>query len=216
MAAEQKSALKVVKKKWYPIFATPSFDEAHLGECLVASSSELVGRVVTANLMSLTNDIRQQHISLKFKVSSADSEKAVAELVSFEMAPSSIKRLVRRGVDRIDTSFVCMTGDGKRIRIKPFLLTKAYSKGLINRKLRKALVEFVASEVRKIPFDELVKSMIGNKLQSGVKSDLKKIYPIKSCEIKFAGIVSRGKAVQPGKEETIAAVPELEEAQESS
>ncbi|MBI3033706.1 hypothetical protein HYY72_00935 [Candidatus Woesearchaeota archaeon] len=193
---EQKQALKAVKKKWFLIYASKSFDEALIGESLVVSPSELVGRIVTVNLMSLTDDIRQQHINLKFKVAAAENDRATAELVAFEVMPAAIKRLVRRGIDRIDASFICETSDGKKIRIKPFLLTKAYAGGMIIKGIRKALMEHIASEVKKLTFDDLVKLLLANKLQTGIKSALKKVYPIKSCEIKYACLVSKGAALE--------------------
>ncbi len=200
--ADQKQALKVVKKKWFPIVASKSFDEAFIGESLVASISVLEGRIVTVNLASLTDDIRQQHINLKFKVVSSNSEKAFGELIGFDVMPTAIKRLVRRGTDRIDASFVCETSDGKMVRIKPFLLTKSYSKGMIKKSLRKSLIDLVAAEVKKGTFDDLVKMLIGNKLQTSVKSALKKVYPIKSCEIKAADIVLKGELVEAVENQT--------------
>jgi len=105
--ALKKQALKVIKKKWFPIHASKTFDETLIGESLVASPSELEGRIITINLATLSDDLKQQHINLKFKVVSSDTEKASAELVGVEVMPAAIKRLVRRSTTRIDESFIC-------------------------------------------------------------------------------------------------------------
>ncbi|MBI2133434.1 hypothetical protein HYU11_02010 [Candidatus Woesearchaeota archaeon] len=198
--ADQKQALKVVKKKWVTITATKSFDESVLGESLVASPSELKGRIISVNLATLTDDIKQQHISLKFVINEVENDKAVGELIAFEVMPAAIKRLVRRGATRIDSSFVCETADGKKARIKPFLLTKAYAKGLISKKLRKMLNEHIASEVKKVSFDDLVRTLIGNKLQTNAKQVLKKVYPVRSCEIKSVQVVLKGNILKVSEE----------------
>lgn len=186
--AAQKQVLKVVKKNWRHILAPESFGKEVIGESLVASPSDLVGRVVTVNLASLTDDIRQQHINLKFRVVSVEGEAAITELLSFEVMPAALKRLMRRGVDRVDASFVAETADGKKVRVKPFILTKAYARGTILRLLRKSLAEFISEEAKKVSFDEFVKSLISNKFQMGIKSALKKIYPVKSSEVRYFGL----------------------------
>ncbi len=191
--AEQKQALKVVKKKWVQITASSNFEGALLGESLVASPLDLKDRVISVNLASLTDDIKQQHINLKFKISQPEGDKAIGELIGFEINPAAIKRLVRRGTTRLDASFICETADSKKIRIKPFILTKAYAKGIIGKKLRKQLIDYIASEVKKVSFDDLVRALISNKMQTSTKQALKKVYPVRSCEIKSAFIVLKGK-----------------------
>ncbi len=207
--ADQKQSLKVVKKKWYPIYATENFDKALIGECLVVEPSQLVGRIVSVNLMTLTDDIKQQNIYLKFKVISNESDSATAQITGFEVIPAALRRLVRRGCNRLDASFICETSDGHKIRIKPFLVTKSAAKGTILHKLRDAIVRHIAAEVKKYPFDELVKLMITNKIQTGAKAALKKIYPVRSCEIKAAQIVEKGDAIEL--EEVKAPEPEEKE-----
>ncbi len=194
--AEQRQALKAVKKKWFPVCASKEFDEKIIGESLVAGPSDLVGRIISVNLMTLTDDIKQQSVYLKFKVISADSEKATADLIAVELIPAAVRRLVRRGCNRIDVSYVCETADGRKARLKPFLVTKALGRGAVVAKLRKELMRYIASEVKKVSFEELVRMIISNRLQTSAKSSLKKIYPIRSCEIKWAGIVSKGKVAQ--------------------
>jgi len=59
-----------------------------------------------------------------------------------------------------------------------------------------------------VSFDELVRAVISNKLQTGIKHALKKLYPIKSCEIKFAGIVIKGKLMHARENEPVSEVQE--------
>ena len=206
--ADQKQGLKVIKKKWFPIFASKEFEEANIGESLVASASDLVGRIVSVNLMSLTNDIKLQHITLKFKIIGADNDKATADLIGFEIIPPAIRRLVRRGVDRIDDSFICETVDNKKIRVKPFILTKSYARGLVGNRLRKAMIDYIAKEAKKVTFDDLVKNLLGNKFQTSIKAELKKIYPIKSCEIKSVSVVLKGKPMDVKEDKLTEEAPE--------
>lgn len=190
--AEAKQALKIVKKKWLPIKASKFFNHEFLGECYVPGPEHLLGRTIAANLANLTGDIRQQSVTLKFLVTSLEDDAGIADVVSCEMAPPAIRRVVRKGSDRIDESFVCEAENGQKVRIKPMIITKAASTSAVHRLLRKALVSSIAKYVRKHAFESLINEVITSKLQTTVKSELKKIYPLKAVEVRVLEIVSEG------------------------
>ena len=191
--AETKQALKIVKKKWLPIKASKFFNHEFLGECYIPGPDHLLGRTIAANLANLTGDIRQQSVTLKFLVTSLDGEAGIAEVVSCEMAPSSIRRIVRRGSDRIDESFVCEAENGQKVRIKPMIITKASANSGIHRLLRKALVSSLVKYVKNHTFESLINEVITSKLQTTVKSELRKLYPLKAVEVTVLEIVHKEK-----------------------
>lgn len=193
--AKTEKAKKVKKKKWYPIAAPKLFQDELLGEILVDEPNLIMNRIVTTNLMNLTNDMKHQNINIKFRVNKIDDNVAYTELVSYEMLPSSIKRLVRRDINRLDESFVCETKDNVLVRIKPFLLTKVATKGSKLKLLRKTLINLISREVKRLTFDELIEDVITRKLQNNVKANLKKIFPLKICEIRYFEITTGEKPV---------------------
>src|SRR3989338_1396914 len=187
--AEAKQALKIVKKKWLLIRASKFFNNELLGECYVPGPEHLLGRTISANLANLTGDIRQQSVTLKFLVTSLENDAGIADVVSCEMSPSAIRRIVRKGSDRIDESFICEAENGQKVRIKPMIITKAASNSAVHRLLRKALVSSLVKYVRKHTFESLINEVITSKLQTTVKSELKKIYPLKAVEVRVLEIV---------------------------
>ncbi len=180
---ETKQALKIIKKKWLQIRASKFFDNELLGDCYVASPDLLMGRTVAANLANLTGDIRQQSVTLKFIVTSMEGEAGIADVIGYQMASSAIRRVVRRGSDRLDESFVCETSDGKKVRIKPMAITKTITNSAVHRSIRKMLINSLVQIVKKHTFDSLINEIITSKLQMAAKADLKKIYPLKAVEI---------------------------------
>ena len=196
--AQSKQALKVIKKKWLTIRASKFFDSELLGECYVASPDLLMGRAVAANLANLTGDIRQQSVTLKFIVNSIDGESGIADVIGYETASSAIRRIVRRGSDRLDESFVCETSNGQKVRIKPMIITKTITNSAVHRSLRKALISTVVKLVKKHTFESLINEMITSKLQMAVKTDLKKIYPLKSVEITSLWLLRGGEGSEKG------------------
>jgi len=192
--AKTEKAKKLKKKKWYPIAAPKLFGDELLGEILVDDPNLILNRVVTTNLMNLTNDMKHQNINIRFRVNKIEDNVAYTELISYEMLPSSIKRLVRRDINKLDESFVCETKDNVLVRIKPFLLTKVATKGSKLKLLRKTLINLISQEIKRLSFDEVIQDVITRKLQNNVKAYLKKIYPLKICEIRYFEIT---KGVKP-------------------
>lgn len=191
--AEAKQALKIVKKYWLQIKASKFFNNEFLGECYVPGPEHLLGRTISANLANLTGDIRQQSVTLKFLVTSLDGDAGIADVVSCEMAPSAIRRIVRRGSDRLDESFICEAENGQKVRIKPMIITKAATNSAVHHLLRKALVSSIAKYVKKHAFESLINEVITSKLQTTVKSELKKVYPLKAVEVRALEIVREEK-----------------------
>ena len=189
--AAAKQLTKVIKKKWFAIHATPAFNSVFLGDCYTTSADRLVGRALTVNLATITNDIRQQAVNLKFSVAKVEDDKGVAEIVGYELSPSSIRRMVRRGSDRLDETMSCETKDGKKLIMKMMMVTKSSTTSSVHKALRRRLVDLATKEAKSQLYDSFVEAILGAKFQTAVKADLKKIYPLKAIEIKRFGLVRK-------------------------
>ncbi|MFA6888625.1 MAG: hypothetical protein WC254_03960 [Candidatus Woesearchaeota archaeon] len=193
MAEEKESKKPIVKKKaplskkkklWFQILAPEVFGKAVIGETLVEESKNMVGKTVQLSLMNLTGDMKKQNVNVTFRINTVTEGKGQCTVISYDIAPASIKRLVRRGRMRIDASFICQTKDGVKIRIKPFLLTAYETKRSILSSIRKYAIAFIATYVSKYDYDTVLKDVISGRLQSGVKESVHCIYPIKISEIR--------------------------------
>ena len=91
-----------IKKKWYKIVAPKVYHEQVIGESFLGDASKAIGRTVPANLSNLTGDMRQQNTTLKFKINTVTDDKLYTELVGYDVANASMKRLVRRNRDTIN------------------------------------------------------------------------------------------------------------------
>ena len=192
MAVEQKA---VSKKKWITIVAPQFLGSEVIGETLALEPKALMGRYVTTSLAALTGDMKQHSVNVKLKVTSVEDSTAHTEVFGFEMSPSAIKRLVRRNSDRLDDSFVCSTADGKALRLKPVMLTASKTTGAVEKALRHKMIALVARETKALPYEEVVKSILSYKLQSTIRSLLRKTFPVKYFEIKRFEQARRGKPV---------------------
>ena len=180
--AEEKTT-KIKKKRWIQIVAPANFNNELIGGIPVVESKLVIGRLVTANLMSLTNDMKKQNINLKFVISKIHEDKAVTSLYGYYLNSASIKRLVRKGKQKVEVSFACKTADNRRIRIKPVLIPINKVKGSISSALEKAVVDYIVPYAAKTNFDAMIRDLISGKLKRDIKTLLKKIYPVRVVEI---------------------------------
>ena len=180
---------KILKKEWYPIIAPKIFGNVVLGETYVYEPEQMIGKGIVRNLMSLTNDVKRQNINVSFKVNSVENGKAFADVISYYMAQSSIKRLVRKGVHKIDMSFSCKTSDNKDLKVKPILITRGLTTGSVATKVRKNAHEFLIKYISAITYDNLINDLVNHKLQMALKSESNRIYPLRVCEIRSMEIV---------------------------
>jgi|TARA_B100001971_G_C18110358_1_gene493834 ribosomal protein S3AE len=187
---------KVLKKEWYPILAPKIFHNAVLGETHVYEPQQMIGKGVTANLMNLTNDVKRQNINLNFEVFDVQNGKAFTKVIGYYMVQSSIKRMIRRNINKIGMSFLCKTSDNKHLQIKPLLITRSATTGSVATKIRRNAQDFVTRYVSSVSYDNLLNDMINHKLQISLKRTMSKIYPLRVCEIGAMKIIDLEKKEQ--------------------
>ena len=185
MAKEETTKIK--KKRWYPILAPNIFGEKVIGESLLTESKLLLGKSISCNLMSLTNDVKSQHIYMSFIIREVKENKGFTEAVSYEISPTYIKRFVRRGKERIDDSFAFKTKDGRIMRVKPFLLTNSPASNSVLTKIRKALKQKIAEIITQNTYDDIFDGVVSYKIQKELKSEINKVFPVRTLEIRFLG-----------------------------
>jgi ribosomal protein S3AE len=188
------------KKRWCAILAPKAFNQVELGKTYVTEPESAVGRVVRFNLKDITNNLRDQHIYLLFKIIKNDELTLITEVAGYYLTRAAMKRITRRGTRRVDDSFVVVTKDEKRVRIKPLMITIHNTVHSVTTALRGKLRSQLALDVSKLTFTELIQRLTSRQIQNELKKKLSKIYPLKSFEIKIAEFARAGKAEKAGEE----------------
>ncbi|MGM5485124.1 MAG: hypothetical protein ACQEP1_04605 [Nanobdellota archaeon] len=172
------------KKKWVQINSPKIFGEKKIGETFVEEAENAVGKRVEQNLMSLTGEMKKQNITIKFVIDKVTGSVAHTVPVKYTMAPSFIKRLVRRRRNRIDISNVYTTKDNIKVRIKPLIITNTDARGSVLTSLRRKADALLAGQIKKMKYLELFENVISYNLQGTLKRNLKKIHPLRNCEVR--------------------------------
>ncbi|MBW3019491.1 hypothetical protein KY329_04895 [Candidatus Woesearchaeota archaeon] len=190
----KKTKSKVVKKKWYNIVAPKIFNEAPAGEILLAEPEAAKGRIMKTSLMTVTGDPTKQNQSINLKLTSFSDGKYFTEVTGYKLLPAAVKRLVRRNREKIDDSFVVKTKDGKLARLKPIIVTRGKTTNSVLTAMRKYVQAYLAKYASSVTFDELVRDVIGRKMQGDAVKVLKKFHPIGIFDIRMITLVSEERA----------------------
>jgi len=146
--------------------------------------SALVGKTSKVNLMYITGSLKNQNVRLVFKISEVASGLAKTVISSYAQIPYYLGRFVKAGSDLIEDSFVVTSKDGVEIRLKPFIVTKMNTSKMIVSTVRLNAREIIKKEVASKTANEFFSSVISGKVQNGFRSELKKVFPIKSFEFR--------------------------------
>jgi small subunit ribosomal protein S3Ae len=194
-AAKTKTGLKWKKKKWFSIEAPKAFGGRVIGQSLAETPALLKGRQLVVNLMQLSGNIKKQNLLVGLKVTEILDGVAKTEAIKFDMQTSSVRRLVRKKSSKIEESFCCITKDGIKIRIKPLAVTRNKVSSGVRGAVRRFMVPMIVGEVQKLDFEALIVALTGFDFQKEIKKKLDKVYPLKTFQIKFAGIETAKKAM---------------------
>lgn len=203
--ATKPTILKKKKKAWYQIHAPKILNNVILGESTVYGKEELKGKSLKLNLSTIVNDMRKQHLDVFFRVSVIVENKGLAEVTGISLVQSYIKRLVRRGRDKVDDSFLVKSKDRKILRIKPLLVTNYRTNRSVNSRLRLETREVIRRILSKTDADEFFHMIITGKIQKEIKDKINKIYPLKHVEIRIAQYEKdKGKEIKEVSDEELA------------
>ena len=176
--------VKVKKKYWYSILPTANFRIPEIGETLTSDPLKLVGKTVAMSGMDLMRDPKKQNIKITFKITEIKDNKALTEIKSYQILPSSIKRMMHPEKNKIDDSFKTETKDNIQVRVKPVIITRAKTSRAVLSKIRKNSEEFLKAAIKRQSYQEVINSLLEAKLQTQLREHLKKVYPLAVCHIR--------------------------------
>jgi len=157
------------------------------------TEEELDGSVVK---LDLTKVLRGKTMEIKAKIV-WENEKLKSELISLQLMPTYIKRVMRRGTDYVEDSFEANCKDAK-LRIKPFMITRKRVSRAVLKAIRNAARKHLTTKLKARDTEEIFAEIMANKLQKELSLKVKKIYPLALCEIRMLRVV--GPLDKKGKE----------------
>ena len=183
--------MAVLKKHWVPVLAPEMFKREQLGESYVLETDSLQGRGISVNLMNLTGDMKKQNLTVSFRVTSVKDGKADTRVTGIQMQSSSVKRLVRRGRNKIEDSFLITLKGGMTARIKPLIITKSLTNNATAAAVRHEARTLLTAIAPELTFETLIHDIVNFKLQRYARSKLERVYPIRSVDIRICRLETK-------------------------
>lgn len=177
-------AKKSKVKKWYNILAPEMFGKVEIGHTSTNDPDTLINRKVNVSLMSLINDFKKYYIKFSFKVVSVDENNAYTEFDGSQCLSDYITRMVLKYSRRVDTVQDLTTKDGVKVRVKGLGVIRSRVKSSIKGNIRNSIRDTIKREVEKETLEGLIEGIISDKIKSAVLKEARKIYPIRSFEIR--------------------------------
>ena len=201
MARKKVEKIKRKKKVWFQLKAPKILSSQVIGETPSYTPESLIGKRVQVNLSTITNDMKKQNTSINLDIYSVHEHQADCFISGTNMANAYVKRLARRGREKIDDSFVVTTKDAKKIRVKPLIITNGKTSNSIQTKIRLAAREYIAELAKNSNAEQVFDKIINIRLQKELKENLSKIYPLKFSHIKEAKLEGKYTYEAPADEE---------------
>ena len=173
---------KLIKKTFFDVKSSLVSSKISL---YGASKEEMVGKTVN---LDLTRILRGKNLEFKMKVK-LEGDSLVGEPVSLNLAGAFIRRMMRKGSDYVEDSFVTACKDGKVI-IKPFLITRNKVSRTVRNLLRVNTRKYLEGYLKARTTKEVFSDIMSNKIQKELSFKLKKIYPLALCEIRVFEITN--------------------------
>lgn len=172
------------KRKWYQVTGGELFNNVVIGETLADNVQSTLGKSIAVSLGHIYGDPRKQQYRITFKIIKLDGERPVAEIVSYSAHRSNLRRFVRKGVTKIEDSFVAAARDGVRFRVKPIFVSRSGFQRGVGSALIKRCREFVAQHLQQLDAKDFIQQVLHGKVQQGIKQELRKIYPLSVFDLR--------------------------------
>ena len=180
----KKTRVSVAKKRWYAVQAPAVFNNVVFGETVATEAEQLTGRGIKTNLGTVLRATKKQNLEVRFKITGLQGNICTTELVSMEMLPPHVKRIVKRAKKRVDDSFLVTTKDSVTVRLKPMILVKDNVQHSLLTSLRMAGRDFFTHAASESTFNELANKIVMGEIYKDLKLALKKIYPVTAVEMR--------------------------------
>jgi len=168
---------KLVKKSFFDVKAPLVSAKIQL---YGSSKDELVGKVVS---LDLTRALRGKSLILSMKVIK-NGEELEGEPIKVELAGSYIRRMIRKGSDYVEDSFIVECKEAKAV-IKPYMITRNKVSRAVRAEIRNEAKKYLLASCKSKSTKEILTEMMSNKIQKELSMKLKKIYPLALCEIRI-------------------------------
>ncbi|MBS3135820.1 hypothetical protein J4401_02575 [Candidatus Woesearchaeota archaeon] len=173
----------ISKKNWVSLIAPPMFQDRQIGETLVSEPALLIGKKIKVNFAVFSDDMKKQSTEISFVVDKVEGNKAFTSFLGLRLMPTMVRRIVKKGRSRIDEVMNAVTKDKKVVTIKILIVTQKIVRGSVTSKIHSEVIKLVSKMASQTDYVQFCEDIVKGSVMKETKEKIKKIYPIKSCEV---------------------------------
>lgn len=177
-------AKKIKGKEWYEIVAPKMFKSKVIGEALISDPKEASKRGMVINYTHLDGHPSKYYIKIRLVADKVEDDKIKMKYMGHECQRDYISQMIRKRTMRIDNRVETETKDKRKIVIKTVAISLKKSKTSIKSELRKNIGKIIEDRVKKMKFEEVVRSILFDELQKNTRKEVCKIYPVIRFEVR--------------------------------
>lgn len=173
------------KKKWYPIMSPEFLGGKEIAETLALKEKDVIGRSIVLPLSELSGNFRDFKVKVSLRVNNVKGNEAHTEYMGQELLRDQILRVIRRWSSRVDSIDDVVLKDSAKFRVKTLTVTtrriNTSVKDEIRRTVSKGIKEYAGARTT----EQVVNDVNSSKLQKTILNSVKKIYPIRTVEVRM-------------------------------
>jgi len=178
-----KKADKFKRKMWYSVVSPVLFNRKEIATTPALEPKDIIGRTIKTNAFVLLGNIKKQSISIKLQITGLKDNNAETMIKEYWIPHMHLSRVIRHGGRKIQVDEAVETKDKKKVAITMMVLTKGRSTETQNKEISKAVHDYIKQELPKLNYDSLILNALMAKIQTEIKINAKKIFPLKFVEI---------------------------------
>lgn len=199
-----------LKKVWYDIKAPTYFGgKRRVGRTMVTKTAGtkietdgLKGRVAEFNLADMNDQPEDGYKKVKLVVEEIQGKSCLTDFHGMSLTRDKMCQLMKKKHSIVEAHADCKTTDGYTVRLFALGFTKrdefqekifTYAQTAQLRKIRKRMVQVMQQEVGKGQLRETVKALIVGKIETAMKQQTTRIFPLEPVHIVKAKIVKKPK-----------------------
>ncbi len=177
-------------KKWYNVLAPKMFEEVKIGETIVSSPEDLIGRTIEVSMKDIAGDFTRQHIKLKFQIVDVRGENAHTIFRGQRLSREYLRSQIRRKNTKVEGIVDVITKDSHKIRVKVIALGYGRAQTSQEKRIRALLMDMVKAFAQDKSLDGFVRDSVNGKIPSEIYRSANKVYPLKRVEIRKIKYIS--------------------------
>lgn len=187
-SSQKKGKDKWKEKSWYTILLPDFFGSKEIGSSPAMGPDSMVGRKIEVPVSDVTGNFKKGTSRLILKVKSCEGTNCRTELVGHYVSDDSIRRMVRRRKERIDSYVRATTVDNYSIVIKVVIVADQKLTSARRADLRLSVERFLTEKISKMSLGDAAIFLVGDEIYNEIQNSVKNIYPVKKVEIRKSEI----------------------------